>query len=703
MQEKKVPGEVCLTPGCVKAAANILEIIDVTQDPCNDFYDFACGKFLKETVIPDYDTSTGTFDFLEEKLNERLRNLFESKGKVGEPEIFKSVRNLYSSCMDQDTIEKMAKDSLLKFVEELGGWPVLLGDSWNGENFDWQKLSVAAYRKGMLINPIISLEISPNAIDSTKRIVEIGQPSLDLDREFLIKGLKDEVVEAYYRYMVETAVYLGADKNTATDQLMASLLFELKLAELSLPNEQMRNHTALNNHMTLTEASKIYPGYDWVDYINNYLDNDDVTVDANEVINVKMPMEIQKIGEYIKTVDKIVVANYMMWRYVETLMPYQDNEANQIFYKYKKAKTGVETVLSRWKACVQSTSGIEHPDLYAFEGSLSNAVGSMYAKEYFPVESKKIAEEVVENLRNEFIIMLDELTWMDSQTKTNALKKVSQMSAHIAYPQEILDSRLINEFYKGLTLDCQSYMENILTLQKFVFEYKVKQLRKPIDKKSWKTHGGAALVNAYYSSNENSIQFPAGILDGIYFQSDQPSYMNYGSMGYLAGHEITHGFDNRGSQYDGDGNLVDWWEPATKEKFIEKANCFKEQYGNFTVEVDGETLNVNGLNTLGENIADNGGFKEAIRAYGRLVAKQGPEPQLPGLPYTPRQLFWISGASTYCTVYRPEFLKNVMLLDNHTPDRFRVNGPLRNFEEFAADWNCPRGSPMNPEHKCSVW
>ena len=690
-QKVKGPYDVCLTPGCVKAAANLLKTVDESKDPCNDFFDFACGKFLQEAVIPDENISTGTIDDLIDKLHKRLRKLFESNGKVEEPEIFNSVRNLYSSCMDQDIIDKTAKTSLLKFIKELGGWPVLLGDSWSGKNFVWQKLSEAAYRKGMSLNPIIDFIISINAKDSTKRIIEISQPSLGLEREYLIKGLEDKSVQAYFRYMIETAVYLGADKDTATDQLKASLLFEFKIAELSLSNDQMRNPTALNNQMTLAEASKLYPGYNWVDYINNFFNNKDATVNANEVINVATPTVIYKIGNYIKTVDSRVVANYMMWRYIDSLMPYQNKEANNILHKFNKVITGEEMELPRWKTCVQSISG------------LSNAIGSMYAKEYFPVESKKVAEEVVESLKHEFIIMLNELTWMDSRTKCNALKKVTQITSHIAYPEEILDNKLIDEFYSGLKLDSQIYLENVLTLKEFVFQNNVREFRKPIDKQSWKTHGGAAQVNAFYSPSENSIRFPAGILDGTFFQSDWPSYMNYGSLGAVAGHEITHGFDDEGSQYDGEGNLVDWWERATKEKYTEKANCIKDQYGNYTVEVDGETLNINGLNTLGENIADAGGFKEAIRAYGRLVAKQGPEPKLPGLPYTPRQLFWISGANFYCTAYRPEFLKMTVLTDTHSPDRFRVNGPLRNSEEFAADWNCPLGSPMNPEHKCTVW
>jgi len=327
----------------------------------------------------------------------------------------------------------------------------------------------------------------------------------------------------------------------------------------------------------------------------------------------------------------------------------------------------------------------------------------MYAKTYFPASQKAVADEMVENIRSEFKLMLDELDWMDDKTRQRAHVKVDSMKSFIAYAKEILDDNLLNEFYQGLELKSGNYMENMLVLRRFINEYYTKEFRIPIDRHSWKTHGGAAIVNAFYSPSENSIQFPAGILDGVFFQADRPNYLNYGGIGMVVGHEITHGFDDQGSQKDGEGNLVDWWEKETKDKYNKKAKCIIDQYGNYTVEVKGETINLNGVNTQGENIADNGGFKESLRAYERLTAMHGIEPKLPGLPYTQKQLFWLAGASVWCTAMRPEALKQRVLTDPHAPARFRVNGPYRNIDEFSRDWGCPSGSPMNPIKKCRVW
>jgi len=293
--------------------------------------------------------------------------------------------------------------------------------------------------------------------------------------------------------------------------------------------------------------------------------------------------------------------------------------------------------------------------------------------------------------------------WMDDKTRAKALEKADKMNSYVAYAEEILDDKLITEYYEGLELNSDSFLENVLTLSKHINLYYAKEFRKPIVKEDWRTHGGAAVVNAFYDSSENSIKFPAAVLGGVFFGAERPKYMNYGCIGFTVGHEITHGFDDGGSQKDGDGNLVDWWEPETKEKYLERAQCIIDQYGNYSVNIGQETLNVNGINTQGENIADNGGIKEAFLSYQSLISRLGPEPHLPGLPYTPTQLFWLSGASKWCTVSRPRSIKNQILTGVHSPSNFRVNGPFSNLVQFSEDWKCPLGSPMNPVKKCTVW
>lgn len=704
VSEAKMDGEkYCLSAGCVQAASSLLDIINKDADPCTDFYEFACGKLINEAVIPEHKTKVGAFDTVRDKLNERLKKLFESKGNKAEPAVFQSIRNLYNSCMDLEDIEENAKADVLEVVSQLGGWPVL-GDQFKPKDFAWYKLSAVANAIGFGTGKVVSIGVGTDKDSSSKRIMEIDQASLGLDREYLTKGFDDKDVQAYYRYMVDAAVYFGADNDVAKTEMKDALLFEIDLANLTMKREERRNKTALNNKMTVNEVKELY-NLDWVQIINDQLENpteEGVAVVADEIVNVAAPRFLKEVDQLIAKTEPKVVANYMMTRFVRGTFGFLNEEARDISLEYKKVLHGTKQESPRWETCVQVTAGLSG-SLYWYEGSLTAAVGSMYARTHFPLEKKNIADEMVKYIRKEFKIMLDELEWMDEATRKEAHKKVDAMTPFIAYAKEILDNDLINENYQGLEIKNSSYMKNYFTLKKFINQYYVKEFRNPIDKKSWKTHGGAAIVNAFYSSNENSIQFPAGILDGLFFQADRPSYMNYGAIGMVVGHEITHGFDDQGSQKDGEGNLNDWWTPQAKKNYLEKTQCIIEQYGNFSVEVEGETFNLDGVNTQGENIADNGGYKEAIRAYNRLVEEYGEEPRLPGLPYTNRQLFWLSGASIWCNAIRPATLKNRVLTDPHSPGRFRVNGAYRNSKEFAQDWNCPRGSAMNPAKKCSVW
>jgi len=699
------PGsKVCLTKGCVKAAADLINSMDETVDPCSDFYNFACGNFIKETVIPDHQTSTGSFSLVRDKLNLRLRKLFEGKPAGNEPQAYQNVRNYFQACMDTKGIEEKSVEHLKALLDDIGGWPVLMGENWKGENFKWHELSMKASDKGFSSDRMISIGISTDDKNSTKRILEVDQPSLGLSREYLIKGADDKDVKAYLKYMVDSAVFLGANREVALTEMKEALDLELKIAEMTLPREERRNKTALYNTMTIKEASALYPELPWVEYINVILSPDrTVTVEENEVVNVAVPKYIEEFGKLIATVPARTIANLIMWRNVKSSMSYLSEEAIQIQLAYSKAITGKASKSPRWEKCVKATAGLGGNYFYHYEGSLTNAVGAMYAKEYFQAAAKEVTDEMVFNIRKEFKDMLAGLDWMDALTKQRAFEKADLMTPNIAYAKEILDDRLLEEFYDGLVLSKASYLKNYLHLKIWISKYYAKEFRQPVDKKSWKTHGGAAIVNAFYNPAENSINFPAGILDGVFFQEDRPLYMNYGAIGFVVGHEITHGFDDQGSQKDGEGNLVDWWEPETKSRYLEKARCIIEQYGNYTVEVEGETLNVNGINSQGENIADNGGVKEALLAYNRLTERHGVEPILPGMNFSPRQLFWLSSARVWCNAKRPGALKKQVLTDPHSPAQFRVNGPLANLREFSQDWGCPVGSPMNPAKKCQVW
>ncbi|CAH1980231.1 unnamed protein product [Acanthoscelides obtectus] len=683
--------KICLSRGCVHTASKVLEYMDPTVDPCDDFYQFTCGNFLKSTIIPDDKSSVTSFSIISDALQEQLRAMIEEPIKPGEPKPFQLTKKLYKACMNKTLIEAEGLNTIHGILRQLGGWPVLEGMEWDEGEFDWRR-SVYKFRKlGYSVDYFIDFSVGVDVKNSTKRIIDLDQASLGLRREFLTKGLEDKIVKAYYDYMVDIAVLFGADRDTAQEELRQSLEFEMKLANISLPSEKRRNATALYNPMTMSQLQEAFPSIPWFEYMNKLL-APDTQVSHDEVVVVSVPSYIRDFEALISRTPKRIQANYVMWRAASSSVSYLTEELRKRQLEYTTVVTGRTEREARWKECIDISAG-----------SLSIAAGALYIRKYFNEEARQNAKEMVADIRAEFYDILKKVDWMDDITREHALDKAKAMTTHIAYPDELLDDRKLEQFYEHLELDPDHYLHSILNLTLFGTRFSFKRLREPVNKTDWITHGRPAVVNAFYSSIENSIQFPAGILQGVFFSADRPRYMNYGAIGFVIGHEITHGFDDQGRQFDQEGNLVDWWQEGTKKAFVEKAQCIIDQYGNYTVPE--LSLNLNGINTQGENIADNGGIKQAYLAYDRWLRRNGDdEGHLPGLQqYSGRQMFWMSAASVWCSKIRPEELKQMVVTDEHAPDKYRVIVPLANMEYFAKDFNCAAGTKMNPKHKCNVW
>merc|ERR1711862_677867 len=281
-------------------------------------------------------------------------------------------------------------------------------------------------------------------------------------------------------------------------------------------------------------------------------------------------------------------------------------------------------------------------------------------------------QEMVKDIRGEFNTILSEIDWMDEETRIRAKDKLKTMKEYIGYPEEIMVEKNLEDLYVKLEVGSESHFLNGINMSVWGTNYAWAKLREVVDKTDWKRHGAPAVVNAFYSPLENSIQFPAGILQGNFFGADRPAYMNYGAIGWVIGHEITHGFDDQGRTFDSTGNLANWWERSTEENYLEKAQCIIWQYGNYTARPP-VNINLNGINTQGENIADNGGIKEAYNAYKSWAKRNGEEPRLPGFAaYTPEQMFWISAGNTWCSKYRPLALERRIRTGAHSPGPFRV-------------------------------
>lgn len=384
-------------------------------------------------------------------------------------------------------------------------------------------------------------------------------------------------------------------------------------------------------------------------YINSLLPADVKVTEDEEIILTDFKFILPKLYEILSTTPNRVLVNYLMWRTAASTAKRLNKKIRDRRLEFSKLLSGKLKFEKRWIECVDVV--LEH---------LPIATSALYVRNFFKKESKSVAVEMVDAIKLEFEKILENVPWMDDKTRDAALEKAKVMTAHIAYPDELMDNKKIIEYYGNLTLEKDEFFESILNVSLFETAKFLKTFRKPVNRSDWQTHANVAEINAFYNSNENSIQFPAGIMQGVYFHPDRPKYMNYAAIGSIIGHEITHGFDDEGSQFDSNGNLVDWWEEDTKVAYLEKANCIIEQYGNFTEPQTG--LEVNGINTQGENIADNGGVKEAYLAYQKYVDSNGEEKKLPGLNYTTNQLFWISAAQSWCTVTRTGLSDFVILI-----------------------------------------
>jgi len=688
-QQPLSSSEICTSASCINAANSLIQNMDSNVDPCEDFYQYACGGFLERVRIPDDQSSRSQFGIIDDELEEQLRDILESNVTDDESKVFQQARDQYRACMNLPKLEEIGLEPVNNILEKFGGWPVLQ-DDWNEDSFDWEQLVYIFRENGYSTDYLFDFSIATDLKNSTWRTIYFDQPSLGMSREYLIKGLEEENVRHYFNYMQKVAVLLGADPARAATELKASLDFEIKLANASLPRELRRNATALYHPMTLAELDNTVPLLNWTHYVNKLLTEDVLQVDSTERIVVNTPGYLQNLTEILAKEPKRNVANFMLWRATRASIGFLDKSARSVIEEYAKNITGKTETTPRWKSCVGSAAG-----------SFSAAVGKMYVSKHFKEDAKTSMLEMVSDIREEFQQILNEISWMDDKTRTRAHAKLRAIKEYIAYPPEIMDNSKLENLYEGLEISGDTYFKNSINMSIWSTNYHWSKLREKVDKTDWKRHANPAVVNAFYSSIENSIQFPAGILQGIFFDKDRPSYMNYGAIGWVIGHEITHGFDDQGRQYNAEGNLNNWWEFETFAKFLNKTRCVIQQYGNYSVDSLG--INLNGITTQGENIADNGGIKEAYRAYQRWEQRHGTEKRLPGLSMNTKQLFWMTAANVWCSKYRPKSLESRVRTGAHSPGMFRVKGPFSNSKEFANDFNCPLGSTYNPVDKCEVW
>jgi membrane metallo-endopeptidase-like protein 1 len=529
--------------------------------------------------------------------------------------------------------------------------------------------------------------------NSLSNLIQIDQPNqFPMEsRDYYLKGKDDKILTIYKTFAKNVVKTLGATEQQADEQFNDVINFEIELANITMPLDQRRaNREAQYNRVKVKELSTNFTSaIDWVRFIQTVFADVNISIEADHDLNIRAPDYVRKLGELIEKTSKRTLQNYGVWWCLTTTLYELLSQKFQVLRKdFNKALKGTNQEMARWRYCVNFINQ-----------NLGVSVGRLYVERYFRSESKDNALDMVYKVHRAFIDILQEVTWLGEQTKKVAQAKADAIREKIGYPDFILNDTALEKEYAGVRGTPDNFFVNVISITRAALLENLRQLHLPIDRDRWSTP--PVTVNAYYHPSKNIIMFPAGILQPPFYHKDNPMYLNFGGIATIIGHEITHGFDDQGRLFDIDGNVNLWWSEDDVRNFLQKAECFVEQYGNYTVKEVRQ--NINGRQTLGENIADNGGIKQSYRAYTQWVNENGQEPLLPGINLNQDQLFFLNFAQSWCGSTRPELLVRWIRSFQHSPRRERVMGTLSNSVEFAAAYRCPPGSPMNPVKKCRIW
>ncbi len=643
--------------------------LDVSVDPCNDFYKFACGKFAANHPIPGDQAAVDEFYALYNVNTQSLNGILAkaSAGGAGRTPNEQKIGDYYKSCMDTDAIEAKGMAPLQPLLDKINAvqsgsdLPALIGE---------------LQRNG--IDIFFGYGEQQDFKDASKQIAFVDQAGLGLpERDYYIRtGAKDETVRKQYVDHVAKILTLGGSPaEQAQKDAVAIMAFETILAKASMPVTDRRDPEKVYHLQTLDTFHQTVSA-EYFTAFRKGINSPEITE-----INNANPEFITAMMQAMKDTDIETLKAYMRYHLLTgsaNRLPKRFDDENFDFYGRKL--TGQPDQSARWKRCSN-----------AVNGALGEALGQVYVAQYFAGDSKKKMLEMVHDIENAMDHDIDQLDWMSATTKARAKEKLRGVANKIGYPDKWRD-------YTKLEVKADDALGNKFRGTAFENDRELAKIGQRVDHSEWGMT--PPTVNAYYDPSMNDINFPAGILQPAFYDQKQDDAVNYGHIGAVIGHELTHGFDDEGRKFDAKGNMSDWWTPEDAKKFDSRADCLVKEYGAFTAVDD---VKVNGKLTLGENTADNGGLVLAYLAYldRAKINKVDLSAKIDG--YTSPQRFYIGYAQNYCENSRDEVIRQQVLTDPHSPDHFRVLGAIVNQPGFAAAFSCKKGTPMVPANSCRVW
>lgn len=631
--------------------------MDLSVKPSEDFFRYANGGWLAVTPIPPAFPSWGSFTELAEKNNDVLHEILneaasDTKTPVGSNK--QKIGDMFFTGMDSAAIEQLGPKPIEADLKQIASLKDVA---------ELQVEIARLHRSG--VGAVFNFFSGQDAKNSTMVVGVFNQGGLGLPNRDYYDGQdarSKKIREDYVGHVAAMFKLLGDDAATAEANAKSVMALEMRLAKASLTPVENRDPDRTYNKMTQQQLSELAPDFSWDRYFVG------LNIGNPGDVVVRQPNFLKEVGKMMKEVSLSDWKAYLRWRLVRDAAPALSSAFVNENFQFASTLSGAKELQPRWKRILQ-----------VINGSLGDALGELYVEKDFSPQAKARAKEMVNNLLAAMREHINSLDWMDDATKQMALKKLGTFGVKIGYPDAWRD-------YSSMKIDRASYFNNLAQASEFAFRYNISKIGKPVDRKEW--NFTTPTVNASYSSTRNEITFPAGILQPPFFDPDADDAVNYGGMGAVIGHEVSHGFDDQGSKFDADGNLKDWWTPESRKKFEERANLVVKQFSSY-VAVD--SLTVNGKLTLGENIGDLGGLSISYTALQNAL-KGKPRPLIDG--FTPEQRFFLAWAQIWRRSSRPEALRLQVKTDPHSPAVFRTNGPLSNMAEFYETFGVKEGDKM---------
>lgn len=639
--------------------------MDLTADPCVDFKQYACGKWEERTILPSdksrWIRSFSSIDKANLEVNKQILEGFAGGKNLDMTKNAKKLGDFYGACLNTKNVAAHIDTFLNKEFARIDGVsknPIALA-----------QLAGQLQNEGIEVFASFGSEQDLN--DSSQMIARLDQGGMGLpSKDYYVEAAKAPIREKYVQHIAKMLELSGFSPESAKAGAQEVLKFETALAQSALLPVEQRDPKATYHIRTTDELQTLSPNLNWDTFFT--------TLETPKFVklNVAVPAFISNLSTLLANTPLDQIKTYLKWHLVSAFSSDLGGAyAQQHFEFYDRDLRGQKEPTARWEYCLNQT-----------DSSLADALGEAFVAKTFGPESKTKTLEILNNVQSAFETNLNELSWMEEATRQYAKQKLNSFDKKIGYPNTWRD-------LSSLHID-REHMDNVLAAARYAKQWNLSKIGQPVDRSEWGMT--PPTVNAYYNPANNEIVFPAGILQSPFFQLKAPPAANYGAFGVVIGHEMTHGFDDQGRQYDLSGNLKDWWTRDDDQRFNSKAQCLVDQYSQYTV-ADG--VHINGKLTLGENIADLGGMKMSLTAFEASLSDSMSEEE----KIAERKKFFVAYGQIWCAKVSPEYEKLAAATDPHAPPKYRINGVVTNTPEFAKTFQCATGKPLAPAKRCSIW